>query len=141
VGTGTFALEGGGRVGVYPGGYEDWLRQRPKPEPAAPNSGTGAPPVPPPMRRQDACATSLLRRSQTRLGFNERRERQELPGRIEALEREVAALHAALGDASLYRRDPAASAAAQARLPLAEAELEAAFERWAELEERAESGA
>jgi ATP-binding cassette subfamily F protein uup len=124
--TSTFVLEGDGRVGCYPGGYADWLRQRSKPpEPGAPEKT--AEPAPKPSAP----------RSQTRLSFKEQRERKELPGRIEALENEVAALHATLGDVSLYQRDPAAVAAAQTRLPLAEAELETAFERWADIEGRA----
>ena len=31
--TSTFVLEGDGRVALYPGGYADWLLQRPAPEP------------------------------------------------------------------------------------------------------------
>ena len=125
--TSTFALEGDGRVGTYPGGYEDWLRQRPAPEATAP-------------KKMDApVARPAASRVQTRLGFKEQREHKELPGRIETLESEIAALHAALADGTIYRSDPTTAAATHARLPLAEAELEVAFERWAELEERAEA--
>ena len=123
--TSTFALEGDGRVGIYPGGYEDWLRQRPAPEAAESKKAAAARPAAP--------------RVQVRLGFKEQREHKELPGKIETLESEIAALHASLADGAIYRADPAAATASHTRLPLAEAELEAAFERWAELEERAEA--
>ncbi len=122
--TSTFVLEGEGRVGLYPGGYADWLGQRPAAGPEA-------------SKRPVGTAARPAARAQTRLSFKEKRDREELPARIEALEGEVAALHATLGDAALYQSAPAGIAAAQARLPQAEAELEAAFERWAEIEARA----
>ncbi|MDR2849872.1 MAG: ATP-binding cassette domain-containing protein [Verrucomicrobiota bacterium] len=122
--TSTFVLEGGGSVGLYPGGYADWLQQRARRDADAAKAGQPAP-------------KSAAPRGKARLSFKEQRERQELPARIEALEKEIAALHAALGDAALYQRDPSAAEAARARLPPAEAELEAAFERWAGIEERA----
>jgi ATP-binding cassette subfamily F protein uup len=124
--TSTFALEGEGHVGLYPGGYADWQQQRSRPAGDASAKTAAA-----------AAAKPAGSRNQTRLSFKEQRERQTLPETIAALESEVAALHAALGDVSLYQRDPAAVTAAQTRLPLAEAALEAAFERWAEIEARA----
>ena len=44
----------------------------------------------------------------------------------------------ALADGTLFRSDPARAKALGERLPAAEAELEAAVERWAELAERSE---
>jgi len=122
--TSTFVLEGDGRVGLYPGGYADWLLQRPATGPDTTKKSAGA-------------AVRPAVRAQTRLSFKEKRDREELPARIDALEGEVAALHAALADATLYQNEPAAIAAAQYRLPQAEAELEAAFDRWADIEARA----
>ncbi len=125
--TSTFVLEGDGSVKCYPGGYEDYLRQRPVPvkaeaktakaaETAAPNAANGKP---------------------RKLSYGEKREFDALPGKIDALEKEVAALHAALADGSLYRTDPKKAQELASRTPLAEAELDAAVERWAELGERA----
>ena len=122
--TSTFVLEGDGRVGLSPGGYADWLLQRPATGPDTTKKSAGA-------------AVRPAVRAQTRLSFKEKRDREELPARIDALEGEVAALHAALADATLYQNEPAAIAAAQHRLPQAEAELEAAFDRWADIEARA----
>ena len=125
--TSTFVLEGEGRVGLYPGGYADWLQQRPDPaRPAAGGPTSAAAPRP-----------ASSQRNAGRLGYKEQRERQELPARIDALEKEIAALHAALCDVSLYQTAPASLESAKVRLPLAEAELEAAFARWADIEERA----
>jgi len=123
--TSTFVLEGEGRVGLYPGGYADWLQQRPRPEAEASKKAEAAPRPAPASRKPD------------RLSHKEQRERQELPALIEKLEGEVAALHATLCDVALYQKSPAAVDAAKARLPQAEAELEGAFARWADIEERA----
>jgi len=137
--TSTFVLEGEGRVGIYPGGYADWLRQRPAPADFRPPSGeTGRTAT---SARCSArgesgpTATSAPRR----LSFKEQRERQELPARIEALEAEIAALHAVLCDVAVHQRDPDALAAAKRRLPEAETELETAFARWVDIEDRAAS--
>jgi glutamine synthetase type III len=56
--------------------------------------------------------------------------------RIAALETELADIRAALADGSLFRTDAARAQRLTGRLQPAEAELDAAVERWAELEER-----
>ena len=129
--TSTFALEGDGQVRQYPGGYDDYVRQRA----AAPDRGTdrraeaGREKQPP---RLDNGAAPRERK----LSYNERRELDALPGRIDALEGELKEIREALADGSVYRTDPARAKALSERLPLAEAELEAAVDRWAELAER-----
>ncbi|MBR3957899.1 MAG: ABC transporter ATP-binding protein, partial [Kiritimatiellae bacterium] len=71
-----------------------------------------------------------------KLSYNEKRELDALPGRIEALEGELAGIRDALSDGSIYRTDPARAKALGERLPCAERELESAVDRWAELAER-----
>ena len=124
--TSTFVLDGSGNVGLYPGGYADWLRQRPAPESGAPKKADSA-----------AARLTSLQRNTDRLSYKEQRERQELPRLIEKLEADIATLHAALCDVALYQKAPAAVEAAKVRLPQAESELENAFARWTTLEERA----
>jgi ATP-binding cassette subfamily F protein uup len=120
--TSTFVLEGDGTVDTYPGGYEDYLQQRRKAdgvkEPKAPAA------VKPPAE------------SPKKLSYNEQRELAALPARIEKLEGELADLETYLSDSSAYAADPVKFRSSADRLPLAKAELEAAVERWAELEER-----
>lgn len=122
--TSTLVLEGDGLVRAYPGGYEDYLRQRQPPAAAEKKSAPAEAALPPP------------RPAARKLSYNEQRELAALPDRIDALEKETAALRERLADGALYRTDPARAAADAARLPAAEAELEAAVERWAALEER-----
>jgi ATP-binding cassette subfamily F protein uup len=124
--TSTFVLDGSGNVGLYPGGYADWLRMRPVPELATPKKSDSA-----------AARLSSLQRNPTRLSYKEQRDRQELPRLIEKLEAEIASLHANLCDVALYQKAPQFVESAKLRLPKAEAELEAAFTRWTDIEERA----
>ena len=129
--TSTFALEGDGQVRQYPGGYDDYVRQRT----AAPDRGTD-------RRAEAGREKQLPRRDEApkprdrKLSYNERRELDALPGRIDALEGELKEIREALADGSVYRTDPARAKALSERLPLAEAELEATVDRWAELAER-----
>ena len=72
-----------------------------------------------------------------KLSYNEKRELESLPDRIEALEKEVAEIESAMSDGSMFARDPKKAADMARRLPEAKAELESAVDRWAELSERA----
>jgi ATP-binding cassette subfamily F protein uup len=69
-----------------------------------------------------------------RLSFKEQRELEQLPARIEALEADIAALTAQLQDPNFYAGGTAAVTAANARLTTLQAELDAAYARWSELE-------
>ena len=129
--TSTLVLEGDGSVRQYPGGYEDYLRQRPaaRGERGEETSGREA------AKEQPADQTQQPSR-QKKLSYNERRELDALPGRIDALESELAGMREAMADGSLFRSDPAKAKELSDRLPLAESELETLVERWAELAER-----
>jgi len=125
--TSTFVLEGDGKVGVFPGGYSDWMRQRKVPAAAEKKV------------EEKTAARSVQEGPKTgKLSYGEKREFEALPARIEALEKEIAEANAALADGSLFASDPKKAAETAARLPEAERELEAAVERWAELGERCE---
>ena len=122
--TSTLVLEGDGVVRQYPGGYADYVRQRGAREDA---------------KKRDVgadCGDARDRRDMSdarparpaKLSFNEKRELEGLPERIDALEKEIAAINAA---------DPVKEYARYAKLPDLEAELEILVERWAALAERA----
>ena len=124
--TSTFVLEGDGEVRQYPGGYEDYEKQRGKRE-----EGRG--------KRTDLIPhpSSLIPLpSNRKLSYNEQRELAALPDRIDALEKEIAAIEAFLADGSNYAKDPAKCKSDLERLSLAKGELDAAESRWLELEER-----
>ena len=127
--TSTLVLEGDGEVRSYPGGYADYVVQRARATPKAPPAAS---PAPSPKPAQPSPAPSQPKK----LSYKEQRELEALPARIEALEAEIASARETLSDAAIYRSDPAKAQSLAARLPIAEAELEVAVDRWVELEER-----
>jgi ATP-binding cassette subfamily F protein uup len=127
--TSTLALEGGGRIAEYVGGYTDWLAQRPVA--ARPASATALTPATPVAAVATTGAATPVRR---KLGYKEQRELDQLPGRIEALEARIAELGAAMQDPAFYRQDAGAITAAQREVAEMQLELDAAYRRWEALD-------
>ena len=129
--TSTLVLEGDGSVAAYPGGYEDYLRQKPE-SIKVKEKGEGE-------QRNSPSSSPTPSASPTpkKLSYNEKRELEVLPGKIEALEKEVADIEAFLSDGAAIAADPEKCRTVSARLPACREELEKAVDRWAELEERA----
>jgi ATP-binding cassette subfamily F protein uup len=129
--TSTLVFEGGGRIQEYVGGYADWLRQRPAlvpiERPELPRvTGDQAP---------DAAAsrgTSAPRK----LTYKERREFEELPGAIDALENEQRALSATIAGPEFYKRSSDDIARALQRAEAIAGELAEAYARWDALDSR-----
>ena len=133
--TSSLVMEGNGRVGDYVGGYSDWLRQRPMAariaaaNAASPRLTPQVAPTPKP-----APAPAPAAPAKRKLSYKEQRELDELPGRIEALDGEIAALTARIQDPAFYRQPAEEVTAANARLAALQAELEQAYARWQALE-------
>jgi ATP-binding cassette subfamily F protein uup len=123
--TSTLVLEGDGKLGEYVGGYTDWLRQRPVPVVVEKTPVVAATPVP---------TTTPVAASKRKLGYKETRELEQLPAKIEALEVDVAARTEAMNDAAFYQQDNAAILAANQKLSDVQAQLDAAYARWGELD-------
>jgi len=145
--TSTLVFEGGGRVKEYVGGYSDWRRTAEargadSTRPASAPSRT-TPSVErdarrrPPDAPSPAAPNAMAPARPKKLSFAERKEWEALPGRIEALEKELDALHARMADPGFFREGADAIRAATERSQALPAEIEAAFARWAELDERA----
>jgi ATP-binding cassette subfamily F protein uup len=128
--TSTIAFEGGGRVGEYVGGYDDWLRQRSAPGTPAGAAPARTPPAPAAKGPKGAEAPK-------KLSFKERRELDGLPAAIEALEAERRRLHADAAAPDFYQAGADRIKATMARLEAIDGELTAAYARWSALEERA----
>jgi ABC transport system ATP-binding/permease protein len=122
--TQTLAFEGDGRWKEYAGGYEDWRR--------ASRAGREAPAAPPSTQPSPAARASAARKP--RLSYNEVRELDALPARLQALEDEQRALAERLADPALYQQRDADPKALAARHAAIERELEALLVRWEELE-------
>src|SRR5690606_1077853 len=127
--TSTLGMEGEGRVGEYVGGYADWRRQRSAP--ATVPAGSASRPDPRPAPAAAAAAVPAGKRT---LSYKDARELEQLPARIEALEGELAAMAEAMSDPAFYQQEAAAVAGHAQRMTGAQAELDAAYARWAELD-------
>jgi ATP-binding cassette subfamily F protein uup len=130
--TSTLALEEGGRIGEYAGGYDDWVRQRPElrdqgapPVGAKAESRPPASPVGAPVRHVERAR---------KLTFKEQHELEILPTRIEALEAEHSQLYRILGDPIIYQQGGDEVVRATARLQELERELAETYARWETLE-------
>ncbi|MCP4409831.1 MAG: ATP-binding cassette domain-containing protein [Gammaproteobacteria bacterium] len=120
--TSTLVFEGEARIGEYVGGYDDWLRQRPKnalrnDEKRAPSSST------------------TVRARMRKITYKEQRELQTLPQHIESLEEEQQTLQQIMSKPEFYQRDKQEIAQTKIHLEGLEKALAAAYERWEELEE------
>ncbi len=131
--TSTLVFEGGGSVKEYAGGYDDWIRQRSAAVPAA-TSTADSKIVPESASAAPAAPAAAPRKA--KLTYKEQKELDELPGRIERLESEQAALHAEMANPEFYLKAGPELAAASSRLAKMEAELQTAYSRWEELEGR-----
>ncbi len=130
--TSTIAFEGNGRLAEYVGGYDDWLRQRPKAAGAeAPAAGAGKGE----QAKPDKLKAERATREKRKLTFKEAKELEGLPERIETLEKEKAEILVSLSSPEFYSTgDPGRAAAAGKRLEALEEELAAAYLRWDELD-------
>jgi ATP-binding cassette subfamily F protein uup len=122
--TSSIVFEGDGQVNEYVGGYDDWLRQR---------DDQASKPV----EKKSASEKTLGKPepAKKRLSYKDQRELEALPKQIEALEGELADLHAQMGDAGFYQQDKTVITRTQDRLAEVEAELAGCYQRWEALEE------
>ncbi|MGM0537189.1 MAG: ATP-binding cassette domain-containing protein [Pseudomonadota bacterium] len=138
--TSVLAFEGQGRVREYVGGYSDWVRQggrlppapwegaaRQHAEPVAPATGETSTPA-------KAVAASAPTNRPVKLSYKLQRELDGLPAEIERLEAAIAGFEKAVGDPAFYQQDAETVSTTLQSLNDTQAELEAAMERWMELE-------
>ncbi|OGS93670.1 MAG: ABC transporter ATP-binding protein [Gallionellales bacterium GWA2_59_43] len=128
--TQVIAFEGDGKLVEYVGGYEDWVRvKKYQASVVAAKPAVATPP-------RAAVAAAEKAKPAGKLSFKETRELEDLPKRIEALEREQIDIAAPLADGAIYRSDPKRAKQLQARGEEIEAEIAAALERWEMLEKK-----
>ena len=124
--TSTLVFEGDGRVQEFVGGYEDWLRQRSEPQlPVTSRESRPAKAVAP---------TNAATRK--KLTFNEQRELEELPGRIEQMESEQQAVQVRIASPDFYKETADDIAATLARADELKHALHDVYARWDELDSR-----
>ncbi|TJZ74287.1 ribosomal protection-like ABC-F family protein [Chitiniphilus eburneus] len=126
--TQTIAFEGDGVLMENAGGYSDYQTARARAIASRAATARKAEPAAKPVER--------AKPRQQKLGFNEQRELERLPGDIKALETEQAELQQGLLDPELYRAAPLKAKEMQARIEAIELELLDKLERWEALEAR-----
>ena len=130
--TGTLVFEGDGIINEYVGGYADWLQQR-----RAPVGGDKArakSTAVTPLESPKSVAAAPRSQPARKLSFKEVRELQLLPGQIQELEAQVAALQTRISDTAFYRQPPADVARELQRLEILNEQVESAYTRWQSLE-------
>ena len=118
-------------VKEYFGGYDDWLRQRERPD-AATSRGAERGKRARDDDRSGAAAEPAERRRPT---YKEQQEIAALPALIEGLETELASLHGSMASLDYYKQDGTQIAAEQSRLASLESQLAQAYQRWEQLDE------
>jgi len=126
--TQVVAFEGDGKLVEYVGGYEDWVRVQ---KFAAVQK---VPVVAPPKPAAKIIADKA--KSSPKLNFKEQKELDEMPQRIEVLEREQEEIAAALGSGALFRDNPTHARQLQQRAIEIEDALLQLMARWEGLENR-----
>ncbi|MGX8883311.1 ATP-binding cassette domain-containing protein [Methylovorus sp. SPW-M1] len=128
--TQVIAFEGHGVLDEFGGGYDDWYRykQQQAANLAAEKTRAASAPA--------AAKSAAAKPAANRLSFKENRELEELPGRIEQLEKEQAEINVSLASPDLYRENPEQVKTLQARLDELASAIDAAMQRWEELESK-----
>tara|TARA_R110002110_G_scaffold184698_2_gene391505 strand:- start:28564 stop:30459 length:1896 start_codon:yes stop_codon:yes gene_type:complete len=126
-------LRGDGTVEEQAGGYSDWeARGGRLTDPAS--RGQQMPASKPEPAPTAASATAPAAPARRKLSYKEQRELEALPGKIEELEQQQAAYQAQAADPAFYQQGRDSMDRVLAELAAVEEALEAAIERWTELE-------
>jgi ATP-binding cassette subfamily F protein uup len=126
--TSVIVPEGDGRWVEYAGGYTDMLKQRGA---DLKRDAVKAAAVETAKATKGSPASANAKR---RLNFNEKHALETLPKTIAKLQAEIAKQQRHLDDPNLYKKDRKKFDTASAALSTAQKELEAAEEKWLELE-------
>lgn len=120
--TSTLAFEGDGEIYEYVGGYEDWLRQSRQTK-----AKTDVKKAPAKEVKKEKAENKV------KLSYNDQRELDGLPKKIEALESEQEEIQQKVSEPEFYKGEQAEVDKTLARLAEIEKELEHAYQRWEEL--------
>lgn len=130
--TSTFVFEGDAKISEYVGGYKDYLETRAR---MLVNSKTNQASV---QKIEDKSANLDSAKSAPKqvikMSFNEKRELENLPQKMEDLEKQIAALNKTISEAGFYQADASSQKETLTSLSQASKALENCFERWEILE-------
>lgn len=128
--TECWIFEGAGNIGRYVGGYHDARGQQA-------SSQVFRHAEIPAKKREESSAeqkSETIKRTSSKLSYNLQRELEQLPLRLETLEADLEMLQSQVSNAAFFNQPHDVTQSVLDKLSAAEAELEAAFERWEYLE-------
>ncbi len=121
--TSTIVCEGGGKLGEYVGGYDDWLRQR------IPDAANQKNKIPRQKKHRQK------KEKPRKLTFKENRELETLPGIIESMEAEHNRLYKKFSNPEFYKTDGSKVAEINLQIKKLEKDIADTYERWTLLEQ------
>ncbi|MEN3952429.1 ATP-binding cassette domain-containing protein [Iodidimonas sp. SYSU 1G8] len=127
--TSTISFDPDGKVREYAGGYSDMLMQR-----GGIQAMMQTDSVPAPAAAKARPADAPRTAPKPKMTYKDQRELENLPGEMEALERDIAKIEGQLADPRELARDPDAIAKLARLLDTARKLLERKQDRWLELE-------
>lgn len=122
--TSTLVFSGNGQITEFVGGYQDYLRQRPVTQIEAAT----------PKKSHETMAVKENNKATKKLSYKEQRELDELPGKIEKMETDHAALQQLIASPEFYQKQQDDITATMDRLTKLGEDLDKAYQRWATLE-------
>ncbi|GAA5508223.1 ATP-binding cassette domain-containing protein [Novipirellula caenicola] len=131
--TSTIVFEDDG-VNEYVGGYDDWqaaVARRRESEKQIVDSAKSESKS---EVKKESSGSKPAKPAAKKLSFKDKHELEQLPGRIEKLEAEIAVYHERMADPTFYQKGGAEIAKVSGELAELEQQLATAFERWEELE-------
>ncbi len=124
VATSCMVMAGDGVIEEYVGGYSDYLRQR-RPAVSAPVASAA---------KANASKVPAATDAKKKLSYKDARELEQLPLKIEQLETQLAEFSSQMQKADFYQQSAEKITAHGKRMESAQAELDAAYARWAVLD-------
>ena len=130
--TSSLVFEANG-INEYVGGYDDWLRQRK-------SISSESQKIKKEAQKTDtvsgSTSNSAAAKKMIKLSYKEQRELDNLPAKIEKFEEQQAALEVEVAQPEFYQQDQADVARKLSELEAVNQQLESAYGRWDELEEK-----
>lgn len=125
----TIAFEGNGQVHEYIGGYDDWQHQRRQQADNQKKEIADA------QNATTSTTNNKAEKTAKKLSYNQQRELNQLPQKVEQLEASLEQLQQKMGDPDFYKQDTDKITEAGNQLKQLETKLAEAYKRWEELED------
>ena len=127
-------FEDKGHIGIYAGGYADALQQQQQAQPIKVSTVNSSQQPKKESNTVNNQNKESAVKKKVKLSYNEQRELAQLPSKIEQLEIAIADLQAQIGQSDFFNQPHDITGPILQSLSDKEAELEAVFERWEQLE-------